>query len=185
MYETLTRIGRLLNEKKVLWGVGASVLLHQYGLVDSPKDIDLLAALEDVDAIDGILQGVGEKKDREKAGLYSTRVFREYVVGGVDIDVMAGFSIRHTDGVFAYVFDRKSITRFIEIKGVEIPFTSLEDWYVLYQLIPGRKRKVELIESHLRTNGIQHPFLLERALKGDLPGPVAERVRGMLGFYGL
>ncbi|MCW6074588.1 hypothetical protein LAV44_04540 [Clostridium sporogenes] len=66
--------------------------------------------------------------------------------------------------IILYNFDYNSISEFKTINGVNISFTSLEDWCVIYQLIPNREGKVKVIESYLLLNGIKNPFLLERAL---------------------
>ena len=44
--------------------------------------------------------------------------------------------------LFKYTFDQSSISEIKIINGVNIPLTSLEDWYVIYQLIPNREIKV-------------------------------------------
>lgn len=66
------------------------------------------------------------------------------------------------------------------VNGIKIPFTSLEDWYVIYQLIPNREAKVNMIEKHLLSNGIKNTFLLHRAMKGCLPIQVRNRIKSIL-----
>ncbi|MBY6897199.1 hypothetical protein [Clostridium botulinum] len=56
----------------------------------------------------------------------------------------------------------------------------MEDWYVIYQLIPNREAKVKVIESYLLLNGINNSFLLERVLKGNLPIEVREKIKKIL-----
>lgn len=180
MYDTLSYIGKKLNDNNILWGVGASILLNQYGLVDNPNDIDILVDLRDIDKIDRVLQSIGVKKTWEKTATYSTKYFYEYVVNKIDIDVMAGLTINHNNGVFEYTFDNISISKFISINDVDIPFTSLEDWYVIYQLIPNRDTKVKMIEDYLLSNGLKKPILLERSLEGHLPIDVRNRINNML-----
>lgn len=51
---------------------------------------------------------------------------------------MSGFVVNHNTGIYNYIFDYDSITEFKVINGISIPLTSLEDWYVMYQLIPNR-----------------------------------------------
>jgi hypothetical protein len=38
-----------------VWGVGASILLNYYGLIDKPNDIDILVDLKDIEKADIIL----------------------------------------------------------------------------------------------------------------------------------
>jgi len=180
IFEALSYIGEKLNEDGVVWAVGASILLQHYGFIDKPNDIDILVDLNDIEKVDEILKNIGERKVREKSDAYSTKYFYEYVVHGVDIDVMAGLSINYDNGIFEYNFDQASISEFKKLNGVNIPLTSLEDWYVIYQLIPNREVKVNMIENYLITNGIKNPDLLQRALEGDLPLEVRDKIHGIL-----
>ncbi|SCH02438.1 hypothetical protein [Romboutsia sp. Marseille-P6047] len=121
-----------------------------------------------------------KKKKWEKSSTYSTKYFYEYVINGFDVDVMSGFAVNHNNGVFRYIFDNNSISEFKLINGVNIPFTSLEDWYVIYQLIPNRQTKVDMIETYILSNGIKKPMLLERALEGCLPVDVRLKIENIL-----
>ncbi|MBZ9622321.1 nucleotidyltransferase family protein [Clostridium sp. FP2] len=180
IFEALSYIGEKLNENGVVWAVGASILLHHYGLIDNPNDIDILVDLSDIEKVDKILKSIGEKKVRKKSDTYSTKYFYEYVVHGFDIDLMAGLSINYNNGTYEYIFNHTSISEYKKINGVNIPLSSLEDWYVIYQLIPGRDIKVNMIENYLSLNGVKKYALLERALKGDLPEEVRDKIQGIL-----
>ena len=181
MFNTLFYIGEKLNDSNIVWGVGASVLLNKYKLIDRPNDIDIFVDIKDIDKADEILKSLGEKKQWEKTAAYSTRRFYEYIINGSDIDVIAGFVVNHSSGAFEYIFDLNSISEYAKINGVDIPFTSLEDWYVIYQLIPNREEKVKMLENYILTNGVKKPELLVRALKGNLPVEVRERIKNVLG----
>lgn len=50
--------------------------------------------------------------------------------------------------------------------GVPIHFTSLEDGYVLYRLLPNGEEKAKRIATYFHRYGIKKPMLLQRALKG-------------------
>lgn len=180
MFKTLSYIGEKLNNSNIVWGVGASILLNQSGLIDKPNDIDIFVDIKDINRADEILKSIGEKKQWEKTATYSTKYFYEYIINGVDVDVMAEFAVNHNSGVFEYIFGYDSISEFKKINGVDIPFTSLEDWYVIYQLIPDREAKVNIIESYLISNGVKKPILIERILRGNLPVEVRERVKKIL-----
>ena len=181
MLNTLSAIGKKFNESDILWGVGASLLLSQYQLIDKPNDIDLFVDVKDIERADEILKDMGEKKQKEKTKRCATEYFYECSIQGFEVDMMAGFRINHDCGIFEYVFDHHSISDYVNINGVDIPFTSLEDWYVIYQQIPNREDKVDMIEAYLLAKGVRRPDLLERALEGNLPPGVQERVMGLLG----
>lgn len=180
MFNTLSYIGKKLNDDGIIWGVGASILLNKFGFIDKPNDIDIFISIDDIKKADEILKNIGEKKKWEKASTYSTQYFYEYVINEIDVDVMAGFAVNHSNGTFRYIFDKNSISEFKVINGVHIPFTCLEDWYVIYQLIPDRQVKVEMIEKYILSNGIKKRILLERSLQGCLPIDVRKKVEEIL-----
>ena len=180
MFNTLSYIGKKFNEERIVWGVGASILLNHYGLIDKPNDIDILVDLKDIEKADKVLKSIGEKIVLEKTDIYSTKFFYEYLVNGFEVDVMAGLSINYDNGIFKYIFDQSSISEIKIINGVNIPLTSLEDWYVIYQLIPNREIKVSMIENYLLSNGIKKPNLLERALRGHLSNEVRDNIQRLL-----
>ena len=186
LFDTLVLIARALNEADVHWGVGASVLLYYYGLVEAPHDIDIMISEGDADMVASILGDLGREAPGDPArSLYSTSRFLEYIVDGTDVDVMAGLAVRHDSGTYVFPFDVQSVTMKKNVDGAMIPFTSLEDWYVLYQLIPGRETKVKLIEDHLRSGSVLDVALLERALARQLPLDVRTRIEGFLTAYRL
>lgn len=180
MFNTLSYIGKKLNDADITWGVGASILLNKFGFIDKPNDIDIFISIDDIEKADEILKNIGEKKKWEKVSTYSTEYFYEYAINEFDIDVMSGFAVNHNEGTFRYIFDEDSISEFKLINDVSIPFTSLEDWYVIYQLIPNRELKVDMIEKYILSNGISKPMLLKRALEGCLPSDVILKVENIL-----
>lgn len=217
MWQALRRIAGALNDSGVLWCVGASLLLHQYGLAENPHDIDLLVALPDAEKAAGLLGGMGEALPCGGATTYSTEFFRRFRVDGCDVDLMAGFRLNHASGSYEYPLDGASVAfrrevgsgqapsaihfvsfsredasaqmpftsdpnrSFRAAEDTTIPFAALEDWYVVYQLIPGKEHKALRIEEYFQQNGIEHPRLLERALNGCLPDAVRQRISLILG----
>ena len=180
MLDTLVHIADKLNQAGIVWGVGASMLLNIRGIADKPNDIDILVDIKDIDKADEVLSGIGAKKPREKTGRYSTKYFYEYVINGFEIDVMSGLQINHIEGVFEYTFDYDAISDIRNINGVKIPLTSLEDWYVIYQTIPGREAKVAMIENYLIKNGVANPAFLLKALEDNLPKEIKDKIEKML-----
>jgi hypothetical protein len=180
MWQALGRIAGALNGSGILWCVGASVLLHQYGLAEHPHDIDLLVALPDAERAAGILGAMGEEVPCGASVTYSTEFFRRFCVDGCDVDLMAGFRVNHPSGCYEYRFDGASVASVREVGGVPVPFAALEDWCVVYQLIPDKEYKALRIEEYLRQNGIENPGLLARALEGCLPDAVQRRISALL-----
>lgn len=189
LFKVLNMVADKLNKENITWGIGASVMLHHYGLVSMPNDIDILVDIKDIENVDSILKEIGEKKPLNPMKIYSTKYFYEYEVQGVDIDVMAGFIINHEGGSYEYTFHKDSLV-FAKVNGlvndpsgehslnnIILPFTTLEDWYILYQLIPGRENKVQLIEDYLKAKGTCRVDILKRALNQQLPYKVEKRIK--------
>ncbi|MDH6354623.1 hypothetical protein M2132_000951 [Dysgonomonas sp. PH5-45] len=177
----LAQFGSQLNSAGLLWGVGASAMLYQYGLADCPNDIDIIVAENDVKKADSILSAMGQKQEREESGIYATKYFYEYKLPSMDVDVMSGFRLNLPLGVYSYIFDEHSTPTIFNIDGTDIPFTTLEDWYVLYQLMPGKNQKALIVENYLREKGIRHPFLLKRMInQKTLSENVIERIKSLV-----
>lgn len=174
--DTLKLIAEKLNSENIQWAVGASVLLNFHGLIEKPNDVDIFIDVKNIEKADLLLMELGIRKSQNGIDTYATKHFYEYVINEMDVDVMAGFIINFDGGSYKYVFDEKSITDINVIRGVKIPFTSLEDWYVIYQLIPNREPKVKLIEEYLKQNGIKNMYLIERALNCSMPEAVRNRI---------
>lgn len=180
LFDVLSMMGKALNKADILWGLGGSVLLHHYGIARAPKDIDVFIGLDDIETADGILCALGEKRVWERSEAYDTKYFYEYVIDGVDVDVMAGFVINHCNGKYSSVFSPESIHGTATVNETEIPLMSLEDWYVIYQLIPGRENKVDRIENYLKELGISRSDHLHSALARNLPAETKQRIESLL-----
>jgi hypothetical protein len=178
--EVLVIIGKQFNDEEILWGVGGSVMLNYYGLAENPRDIDLVVSLADVAKVEIILSKLGKKQDRTPDSLYETEHFLEYVIQGVDVDIMAGLNIIHEAGIYSFEFDAQSVAKTMDIDGVQIPLTSLADWYVIYQLLGDREAKVERIENYMNSTGLINAGILEKSLVGNLPKEVKARVETLL-----
>ncbi len=180
MLDTLCAIGKALDGGGILWAVGASLLLAQYGLADDPRDIDILVSLRDAEKAEKLLAALGQTIPCEASGRYATKHFRRFCVCGTDVDMLSGFTVVHEEGCYEYPFDGLSVPDFRWINGTRIPLAALEDWYVVYQLIPEKAGKATRIEVHFLEEGVKNPRLLERALAQGLPEAVRGRVKALL-----
>ncbi|QGH35973.1 hypothetical protein GI584_18790 [Gracilibacillus salitolerans] len=180
MLKTLSFIGDRLKNKNIIWGVGGSLLLSFYKIIDKPNDIDILVDETNATKLNEIMSSIGKAKEALSSHPFRTMNFSKYRINGIDIDVMGGFAIQHDEGIYKISLQQESIVTHKKINGVDIPLCSLEDWYILYWLIPNKQEKALLIENFLRTNGIIYPQLLEKALKQSLPLEVKERVEKLL-----
>lgn len=141
----LSKIGRLLNAENITWAVGASLLLYLHHKTDEFHDIDIMTTDADVFSVKALLLQIGQLVPSSATTQYKTRHFYEFIVDGVDIDVMAGFIITR-DGVdYDCSLNPQSITASTEVNGVRIPLQSLAEWRTFYELM-GRRKKIEMLD---------------------------------------
>lgn len=183
MLKTLSIIGERINNNNITWGVGGSLLLNFYNIIDKPNDIDILVDERNAIKLNEIMSSIGKPKEALSFDPFRTKSFSRYKINETDIDVMAGFAIQHEEGIYTISLQQESIVTHKKINGVDIPLCSLEDWYILYWLIPNKQEKALLIEGYLRTNGIAYPQLLEEALKQSLPNELKDRVISLLSYH--
>lgn len=180
MIKTLAKIGEKLNSENIIWGVGGSMLLSFYGLIKNPNDIDIVVSLDDITVAEKVLDSIGSKTIIPESSNYSTEYFYKYIVDKVKLDVMSGFKLNFYNGFYEYRFDKSSTSDTRKISGADIPLCALEDWYILYQLIPNKEYKASIIEEHLITNGIKNKCILEEVAKSNLPKNAKERIFKLL-----
>ena len=179
MQDTLLEIAKRFNQKDIFWAVGGSLMLQHYHLLNNPKDIDIIVSIDDIDKANDILVSLAKRKVQTNKKEYATQYFYEYETPLVNIDLMAGFAIIHSQGQYVYPFDEHSITTF-SCEAINIHYYSLEDWYILYQLMPNREEKVVLICDYFKHHTIKAPLLLTRSLDQKLPQSVQENVLYLL-----
>lgn len=147
--DVLKRVAKLLNDRGITWAVGASVMLNHYGLVEEPGDIDIMVSMEDIHRLDFILSELGERVVGIPDETYKTKYFCEYMIDGIEVDVMAGLCVHRGGRDHSFPFNRDSIGEWMEVDGVEVPLAKLEEWYEIYKVLPGRERKAEAIGKYL------------------------------------
>lgn len=174
----LRKIAELFAVGNITYGVGASMLLYFKGLEAEPRDLDLIVALEDATKADKILSVIGEKQAPNPNVHYSTRFFGEYVIDGIDVDVMAGFKIKSVGKEVEYILDSK-VLESLDSKGVTIWLCPLEDWFVLYLLMPNRQERASTIHDFF----LEHDANLSQLevwLQKGLPSEIKTRLQELL-----
>lgn len=147
--ELLKRIAHRFNENGITWALGASMLLYFKNIVPEFHDIDLMIADEDVALVKKILSEMGEIQPANLNAKYRTKTFLEYVIDGIDVDVMAGFSIVYGEENVDCSLKEEQIVERIDLNGEMIPLQSPELWCQYYRLM-GRDAKVKMIQDALR-----------------------------------
>ncbi|WP_141336741.1 nucleotidyltransferase family protein [Paenibacillus sp. tmac-D7] len=180
--EALNRIAGVLNEHRIEWGLGGSSLLAVCGLDERPNDIDLLVAANDAERAHELLRQQGSFAAFAPKEPFCTTYFYHYTICGAEVDVMGLFGIRHESGTYRLDWRRNEDDRSISHPEVSspIPLTPLEEWFVVYLLIPGKSPKADRIEQHWLQEGRLRPHRLRQALSRELPMPVRERIARVL-----
>lgn len=169
LQEVLAYIVKALQQEQIHFGIGGSLLLAHHGLPVTPRDIDLVVALADVERAVQVLSEMGTVVEQDEMSLYATQVFQEFIIHDIDLDLMSGLQIRHNEGIFAYPFAEQTLNE------TGLPFMSLIDWYVIYQMIPGREQKVVMIEHWLADQEMDRERL-EQLRRLNLPQAVRNRI---------
>ncbi|HBN96467.1 MAG TPA: hypothetical protein DDZ66_09205 [Firmicutes bacterium] len=154
------------------------MLLYYKGLVARANDIDIVIALEHVERAETVLEMLGVKQPPNLNRDYATRYFAEFVIEGIDVDVMAGFRIVAGGTTTEYVPDQKTFETFV-LQDTTIHLCPLEDWYVLYLLMPHREGRVATIKEYFLENGANLTYL-KAWVDRCLPKAVSDQIHELL-----
>lgn len=144
----LKKIAHEFNKADITWALGASLLLYFKRIAPDFHDIDIMVTNEDAASAKDILMRLGSLQPPNPNEKYQTKLFLEFVIDDVDVDMMAGFAIVHQDSVFDCSLQKDEIVEFYDLQGEQIPLQSLERWCLYYELM-GRDEKVRTIKASL------------------------------------
>ncbi len=144
----LKEIAQRFNTAYITWALGASMLLYFKGITSTFNDIDLMISNDDAESVQKILSEMGELQPPNPNPKYKTKVFMEFVINSVDVDVMAGFSILNDGKIYDCSLDKDQIVEWFTLGNTKIPLQSPLLWCEYYKLM-GRKEKVDMIERVL------------------------------------
>lgn len=176
----LLKIAKRLNQENILWGVGDSMLLWCYELLEEYNKISIIIAEKDIGKVDTLLSDLATRTQEEKTCFYDSVFFRQYQIEGITIEVISGLIICNHERIYRYSFDEKSLPHYTRIGEEKIPLTTLEEWYVLYSIMPQGESRAKLIENYFDNIGIIYPEVLKRMLKDELPKHVLKKSSSML-----
>lgn len=146
----LKRIASEFNKANITWALGASMLLYFKGITSEFHDIDIMIANEDAILAKDILLHMGVLQPPNPDAKYKTKMFLEFVIDDVDVDIMAGFAIVNHDMLFDCSLQKEEIVEIFDLQGEQIPLQSVELWCKYYELM-GRDSKVLAIKSFLHS----------------------------------
>ena len=145
--DVLEKIGQALNKENITWAVGGSLLLYLSGIANVFHDIDLMVAEEDAAAAEDALVRIGQKQRPNPDMQYRTRCFLEFIVDGVEVDLISGFVIVKNKVAYECPLEKKDIEKSILVGTEPIPLHSLKKWERYYSLMD-RPEKSKMISDY-------------------------------------
>ena len=178
--QTLNSVIVILKSNKIRCGIGGSYLLQVYKLYEDPDDVDFWVAPDDIDKVRQIFSQYEELEEKiQLPPKYHFKMKYEDIV----VDFVACFITKPNKHEYIYNISPQNI-EYIEMDdGIELPCTSLEDWYIVDKLL-NREEKAELIREYIYKNDVQATnSKLDSFLKDDsnkLPQRVIRAVKDFM-----
>ena len=164
-----------LNEAKLLYGLGGSMMMKLRSFELQPHDIDLFVSIDDYNKVIDIFSNHATQVVTQTKNPFKTKHFTSFKCEDISFDIMAGFAYEHLEGVYVALFDELSIPDIAIINDINIPLMSLEEWFILYSIMD-RSDKVDMIETIWKKHGVEHPNLLERQLRLEIPHIIKNKI---------
>jgi len=148
--KALKLIESKLRGSGVRWVLAGSVSLVLQGVDVKPNDIDILTDEKGAFEINRILKDYEVKPVRFCRSKIFQSYLGEFEIEGVKVEVMGGLK-EFVKGEWRSLSQRLSTSRIIEIEGIRLPVSQLEDQLRSYQVLGRRKdsSKVRKIEEAL------------------------------------
>lgn len=150
--QVLRTLAARFNASGLRWQVGASMLLYLKGVVERAGDLDLIVDERDYLACKEILAELGFEKAVSPHPMFRSAQFSTFEVEGVEIDLMAAYTVHFVGGMFTYPFEPQ-YAEILEDQGVSIYMAPLEFWLVTYRCMGDPKGRVPLIWAYFDRQG--------------------------------
>lgn len=143
----LKKIVKVFNNNNITYSLGASSMLYLRGIVMSFNDLDFRVKSEDVPKIVSLFSNY-PKEIRKPNEKYKTKVFLEYIIDGVEVDIMSDFIIQNNNKDYHFPLNNTDDFDIIKLDDVTIVLDSVLDWYTFYSLM-NRTDKINILKSYL------------------------------------
>lgn len=160
--DVLVKVAKAFEIENIRWGLGASGVLCHHNIVDIVNDIDIVVVPDDVNKAEAAILKMGQKVMTPPSTYYDNEYFGEFLVDGVELDMMSNMTIKNHGVTFLYEFIFESIDDYMVLEGVKIPVSALEEWYFLYHMIPNKDKKIAILDDYLKTHDFDYPEKLNR-----------------------
>lgn len=147
--ELLKRIAHRFNGARLEWALGASMMLFLKGITAEFHDIDLMVSVQDAACAKEILSEMGTlcPPNPKPNPMYRTKVFLEFCIDSVDVDVMAGFAIVNNGKVFDCGLRADQIAERMPLGAEIIPLQSPQLWCKYYRLMGRHEKAARIAEA--------------------------------------
>jgi len=148
--KALKLIESKLRGSGVRWVLAGSVSLALQGVNVEPNDIDILTDEKGAFEINRILKDYEIKPVRFRCSKVFQSYFGEFEIEGVKVEVMGDLR-EFVEGEWRSLSHRLSTPRIIEVEGIRLPVSQLEDQLRSYQALGRRKdsSKIQRIKEAL------------------------------------
>ncbi|MBU0997240.1 MAG: hypothetical protein KKE16_04260 [Firmicutes bacterium] len=179
MKEALSQIMSILEKEKVSCHIGGSLLLLANGIQTEVHDIDLLFKGEDFLKVFDLFSSYLIETIPPK-GDYLTKELMKIRYLGVDFDLIFDFSFISNGKIYTYPFEDLRSYIQMDWEGSKYRFSRLEEWFLIYRLLPNREPKVKMIRDHFhKTKGFDSTYL-SGLLQRNLPEFVRNEIELLL-----
>lgn len=174
---TLIQLAQLLNLNHINWALGGSALLKLSGIELDVNDIDIMIHENDFDSCIDLLRSVSIECEVIQSEIFKTKYYRKFIWNNIHIDCMGGMSIHLSNNVFNYQYDHKD--KDVVLDNIYIPLCYIEDWYILYHLMPNRETKINMIEYYYNDHPI-NKLRINALLKLNIPNEKRIRINAFI-----
>ncbi|PKK93042.1 MAG: hypothetical protein CVV61_06690 [Tenericutes bacterium HGW-Tenericutes-6] len=147
--KVLKKLAFDLNEAKITWNLGASANLYLRGIVSDFHDLDIMILEKDVEKVKEIMSNIALLKDKKPSSNFGTKIFLNYMIDTVDIDIMAGFAIKHQEKMHHFPLRENMIFDVYLLDDVKIYLEDIDIWLTYYVLME-RKDKINIIKTYMK-----------------------------------
>jgi hypothetical protein len=145
--DVLKNLIQVMDIHKITYSIGGSCMLFLRGIVKEFNDIDLRVKEDDLSKlIDALNTHHMEKAIPNQK--FKTHHFFEYLIDGVEIDIMVNLSICHQGIDYQFPLNQTSNLDRISMDGIDLVIDSVEDWLLYYELME-RQDKVKIIKKYV------------------------------------
>jgi hypothetical protein len=133
---------------KITYSIGGSCMLFLRGIVREFNDIDLRVKEDDLSKLMDALNSHHTEKAIPNQK-FKTHHFFEYLIDGVEIDIMVNLTICHEGIEYQFPLKQTDSLDRISLDGIDLVLDNLDEWLLYYELME-RQDKVRIIKQYYK-----------------------------------